>query len=92
MSPGCGLLPCKLTTDGESMSCEASTMFRTGALPPLTGEERIRNKGAELEAADACAVLLLEVLPPQEIAGDTGGQRAQPCQLRFSSNLGLRRA
>src|ERR1022692_1017400 len=66
MSPGCVLLPCTLTTDGESTSCEASTMFRTGAVPPLTGSRGFETKARNLRPLTLWVLLGAPELP-QEI-------------------------
>jgi len=71
ISPGCALAPVNATTDVESMSCSASTIFSTGKLVPVAPAP-VGNNGFEIKTRNVrplglCAVLDEFPLPPQEI-------------------------
>jgi hypothetical protein len=67
ISPGCTLLPTKVTTEVESTSCEASTMFSTGAFVPVPlGKSGFETNTRNLRPL-GLFVVVEELLLPQEI-------------------------
>lgn len=70
ISPGCALSPVNATSDVESMSCNASTMFRTGKLAPVTPVDP-GYSGLEMKTRNVRPLGLWlvvdELPPPQEI-------------------------
>ena len=71
ISPGCELSPDNDTSDVESMSCKASTMFNTGTLvpvaPPPVGNSGLEIKTRNVRPLGLCVVLDEFPLLPQEI-------------------------
>jgi hypothetical protein len=62
--PGWVELPRRLIVDGETMSCSASTILITGALPIPLGNKGLETKARNLSPLSLCW-LLAELLPPQ---------------------------
>ena len=65
MSPGRTLKPSKLMKELESLSLDASTIFRTGELRPPPGRRALETKARNLSPLMVC---LLELLPQETTA------------------------
>src|SRR5579872_3366564 len=68
ISPGCGLSPATETTERESTSRKASTMFNTGRFVPVpVGNRGLETKTRNLRPLGLCVLAEEFLLEPQEI-------------------------